>query len=54
MEQYDNKIYIQKKGNRAEMKNRRGLFLKNIISKLFEKVLVNRNRDRIERSISQN
>ena len=54
MEQYDNKIYIQKKGDRAEMKNRRGLFLTNIISKLFEKVLANRNRERIEQSISPN
>ena len=48
------KTIYKKKGDRAEMKNRRGLFLTNIISKLFEKVLANRNRDRIEQSISPN
>ena len=48
------KTIYKKKGDRAEMKNRRGLFVTNIISKLFEKVLANRNRDRIEQSISPN
>eukprot|EP00112_Aurelia_sp_Birch-Aquarium-sp1_P026251 Seg92.1 transcript_id=Seg92.1/GoldUCD/mRNA.D3Y31 product="LINE-1 retrotransposable element ORF2 protein" pseudo=true protein_id=Seg92.1/GoldUCD/D3Y31 len=48
------KSIYKKKGDRAEMKNRRGLFLTNIISKLFEKVLANRNRERIEQSISPN
>ena len=48
------KSIYKKKGDRAEMKNRRGLFLTNIISKLFEKVLANRNRERIEQTISPN
>ena len=54
MEQHQNYISLQKEGDRAEMKNRQGLFLTNIIGKLFEKVLANRNRERIEQTISPN
>ena len=45
-------IYKGKK-SKKEMENRRGLFLTNVISKLFEKVKMNRNRDTIESGISR-
>ena len=38
---------IHKKGTKSQMENRRGLFLTNIISKVFEKVLDNITRDEI-------
>ena len=39
---------IHKKGTKAHMENRRGLFLTNIISKVFEKVLDNITRDEVQ------
>ena len=47
-----NSIY-KKKGERTSMKNRRGIFLNNIISKLFEKVIALRNEKVVQNKISQ-
>ena len=40
------------KGSKQDMKNRRGLFLTNIVSKLFERVISNRNDTELMKSIS--
>ena len=47
------KSLYKNKGSRSEMKNRRGIFLTNIISKLFERVLLRRTEEHIEMDISQ-
>ena len=47
------KSIYKKKGERTSMKNRRGIFLTNIISKLFEKVIALRNEKIVQNKISQ-
>ena len=39
-----------KKGSKLLMENRRGLFLTNILSKLFERVIENKTREEIQMS----
>ena len=46
------KSIYKNKGSKAEMKNRRGLFITNIIGKLYEKVIAIRNTETIERYLS--
>ena len=46
------KSIYKRKGSRNEMKNQRGIFITNIVSKVFERVLLNRNREDIEQSMS--
>ena len=43
---------IAKQGSILEMDNKRGLFLTEVISKLYEKVLKNRNQDKLDEYIS--
>ena len=43
-----------KKGSVLDLDNKRGLFITEIISKVYEKVIKNRNRQTIERSLSDN
>jgi hypothetical protein len=45
---------INKPGSVLEMANKRGLFLTDIISKLYEKILKNRNQEHIQQYISPN
>eukprot|EP00111_Clytia_hemisphaerica_P015501 TCONS_00045769-protein len=46
------KSIYKNKGSRNEMKNQRGIFITNVVSKIFERVLLNRNRELIESSMS--
>ena len=46
------KSIYKNKGKRTEMKNRRGIFLTNIVSKLFEKILANRNENLVRDHLS--
>ena len=39
-------LSIHKKGSKTNMKNKRGLFITNLISKLYERIVKNRNKDR--------
>ena len=41
-----------KKGSKLLMKNKRGLFMTNLISKVFERILKNRNKDVLTRKLS--
>ena len=45
---------INKPGSVLEMENKRGLFLTDVISKLYEKILKNRNQEPIQQYISPN
>jgi len=42
------KSIYKNKGSRMEMKNRRGIFLTNIVSKLYEKVIMNKTKEHIK------
>ena len=46
------KSIYKNKGSKKKVKNRRGLFLTNILSKCMEKIISNRNKEIIERHIS--
>ena len=46
------KSIYKNKGSKKKVKNRRGLFLTNILSKCMEKIISNRNKEMIERHIS--
>ena len=46
------KSLYKKKGDRREMENQRGIFLTNIVSKVFERIILNRNRNVIEKYMS--
>lgn len=48
------KSIYKNKGSRMEMKNRRGIFLTNIVSKLYEKVIMNKTKEHIKISKYQN
>ena len=45
---------VHKKGSKMLMKNKRGLFITNIISKIVEKVLKERNKDQFAKGLSPN
>ena len=47
------KSCYKNKGSRSEMTNQRGIFITNVVSKIFERILLNRNRDRLEEVMSQ-
>ena len=44
---------IHKKGARTKMKNKRGLFITNVISKVYERIIKERNSERAKLSASQ-
>lgn len=46
-------VSINKKGSKLLMTNKRGLFLTNIISKIYERVLKERNKDEIKKGMSE-
>ena len=46
------KSLYKNKGSRSEMTNQRGLFITNIVSKIFERIILNRNRDMVEEMMS--
>ena len=41
-------LFRSNKGSRQEMKNRRGIFLTSVISKLFERVILRKIEDQME------
>ena len=47
------KSIYKNKGKRCDMENRRGLFITSIISKLYEKIKLNKNEDKLNKSISK-
>ena len=47
------KSIYKNRGERTKMKNQRGIFLTNIVSKVFERVLLNRNREKIDEATSE-
>ena len=46
------KAIYKNKGDRREMKNQRGIFITNIISKIFEKIISNRNEQCVRKYLS--
>ena len=47
-----NSIY-KKKGDMKDLENRRGLFITNNVSKLYDKVKMERNKEKLNRGISK-
>ena len=43
---------LHKKGSKMDLKNKRGIFLANILYKTFERILIARNEERIENLLS--
>ena len=46
------KFIYKEKGKKDEMKNQRGIFITSIITKLFEKIIRNRNKEKLQENIS--
>ena len=46
-------LSINKKGSKMKMENKRGLFLTNNVSKVYEKVLKERNREEFKEGITE-
>ena len=55
-EEWNNMIIrsLHKKGNVHDMNNKRGIFLTNVISKLYEKVVKDRNKQKVDSRVSKN
>ena len=44
---------LHKKGDKRQMKNKRGIFLTNILSKVYEKIIKQRNQEEFVKGVSQ-